>query len=152
MITIEVDPVYSQLVAPEIVKHAAQTTLTQQSVVDADIAVVLTGDDQIQTLNRNFLGKDTPTDVLSFPASEKDPETGRLYLGDIIISVPKAETQAKVGGHSLQAEVSLLVVHGVLHLIGFDHASKAEKTIMWTAQNAILLQLGISPLIIHDDT
>lgn len=152
MITIEIDPVYFQLVSPEIVERAAQTTLTQQSAPDADLAIVLTGDDQIQALDRNFLGKDTPTDVLSFPASETDPETGRLYLGDIVISVPRAENQAAAGGHSLKAEVSLLVVHGVLHLIGYDHAEAVGKNIMWAAQKEILVELGISPMIIHDKT
>jgi probable rRNA maturation factor len=151
MITIEVDPLYRKLVSPGIVERAAKATLTQQSAPDADLAIVLTGDDQIRTLDRNFLGKDTPTDVLSFPASETDPETGRLYLGDIVISVPMAEAQAAVGGHSLEAEVSLLVVHGVLHLIGYDHAEAEEKNLMWGAQKAILLRLDMSPMIIHEE-
>jgi probable rRNA maturation factor len=151
MITIEVDPQYRKLVSPGIVERAAKATLTQQSALDADLAIVLTGDDQIRTLDRNYLGKDTPTDVLSFPASETDPETGRLYLGDIVISVPMAEAQAAVGGHSLEAEVSLLVVHGVLHLIGYDHAETEEKNLMWEAQKAILLRLDVSPMIIDEE-
>ena len=66
--------------------------------VDADITIVLTDDAQLHELNREFLGVDAPTDVLSFPSDEVDPETGSQYLGDIIISIPRAAQQAQVGG------------------------------------------------------
>ena len=134
---------------PEILERAANATLLQQSAPDADLTLVLTGDTQIQSLDRDFLGKDEPTDVLSFPSSEMDPETGRRYLGDIIISVPRAEAQSIAAGHSLEAELSLLVVHGVLHLLGHDHAGPEEKTNMWAAQSEVLTRLGISPTIVH---
>ena len=74
-----------------------------------------------------YLGIDGPTDVLSFPASEMDPETGVHYIGDILISIPRAQAQADAAGHPLEAEVQLLVVHGVLHLLGHDHAQAEEK-------------------------
>ena len=135
---------------PEILVRAANATLLQQSAPDADLTLVLTGDAQIQSLDRDFLGKDAPTDVLSFPASETDPETGRRYLGDIIISVPRAEAQSIAAGHSLKAELSLLVVHGVLHLLGHDHARVEEKARMWAAQSEALTRLGISSTIVHE--
>ncbi|MDP2777432.1 MAG: rRNA maturation RNase YbeY, partial [Anaerolineales bacterium] len=88
---------------------------------NADITIVLTDDAQLHELNRDYLGVDAPTDVLSFPASESDPETGSTYLGDILISIPRAAQQAQAAGHPVDAEVQLLVVHAVLHLLGYDH-------------------------------
>jgi probable rRNA maturation factor len=89
--------------------------------------------------------------VLSFPASETDPETGARYLGDILISLPRAQTQADAAGHSLEAEVQLLVVHGVLHLIGHDHAETEEKARMWKAQAEILENLGLGQIQIREE-
>jgi probable rRNA maturation factor len=150
MINIEIDPEFSRLFPPAILERAAAAALNQQSAPDADLTIVLTGDKQIQTLDNNFLGKDAPTDVLSFPASETDPETGRLYLGDVIISVPRAEAQSVTGGHSLESELSLLVIHGILHLLGHDHAKADEKARMWAAQSDILMRLNIAPTIVHE--
>lgn len=81
-------------------------------------AVRFVDDDEMRRLNREFRGIDAPTDVLSFPGDET-PE-GR-YLGDVAISVPRAEQQAADRGHSLEKEVRLLVLHGVLHCLGYDH-------------------------------
>ena len=135
---------------PDILERAAKAALLQQSAPDADLTLVLTGDAQLQALDRDFLGKDSPTDVLSFPAFETDPETGRPYLGDIIISVPRAESQSIAAGHPLESELSLLVVHGVLHLLGHNHAEAEERTRMWAAQSEILTRLGIPPTIVHE--
>ncbi len=143
MITIEIPP--SILIEPEIVEWAAAAALNHQVVEDdADLTIVLTDDEQLQDLNREFRDIDAPTDVLSFPASESDPETGRRYLGDVLISVQRAEEQAAAGGHALEAELQLLVVHGVLHLLGHDHAEDKEKLRMWAAQAQILARLGLS--------
>ncbi len=150
MINIEIIPDFRRVFMPEILERAARAALLQQSAPDADLTLVLTGDTQVQALDRDFLGKDAPTDVLSFPASETDPETGRRYLGDIVISVPRAEAHSIAAGHSLDAELSLLVVHGVLHLLGHDHAVAEEKTRMWAAQSEVLTRLGISPTIVHE--
>ena len=150
MINIEIIPDFRRVFMPDILERAAKATLLQQSAPDADLTLVLTSDAQIQTLDRDFLGKDAPTDVLSFPAFETDPETGRCYLGDIIISVPRAEAQAIAAGHPLESELSLLVVHGVLHLLGHNHSAAEEKTRMWAAQSEILTRLGIPPTIVHE--
>lgn len=149
MINIEIIPEFRRVFTPDILERAAKTALLQQSAPDADLTLVLTGDTQVQVLDRDFLGKDAPTDVLSFPARETDPETGRRYLGDIIISVPRAEAQSIAAGHSLEAELSLLVVHGVLHLLGHDHSGAEEKARMWAAQSEVLTRLGIPPTIVH---
>ena len=150
MIYIEIIPDFRRVFMPDILERAANAALLQQSSPVSDLTLVLTGDAQIQSLDRDFLGKDAPTDVLSFPSSETDPETGRRYLGDIIISVPRAEAQSIAAGHSLEAELSLLVVHGVLHLLGHDHASLEGKARMWIAQSEALTRLGISPTIVHE--
>ena len=148
MITVESD-VADQLASAKIIKRAGQAALTHQSA-EGDITVVLTDDDSLQELNREYLGVDAPTDVLSFPASETDPETGARYLGDILISIPRADEQAKSANHPLESEVQLLVVHGVLHLLGYDHAEPEEKTKMWKAQIEILESLGLSGIVIQE--
>jgi probable rRNA maturation factor len=117
---------------------------------DADMTIVLTDDEQLQELNRDYLGIDAPTDVLSFPAAEADPETGVPYLGDILISIPRARQQAESAGHSVEAEVQLLVVHGTLHLLGHDHAEVEEKARMWKAQAEVMSKLGLSHIKIQD--
>ena len=136
-------------IAPEILERAALAVLAHQSI-DGDLTIVLTDDGQLRGLNRNYLDIDAPTDVLSFPASETDPETARRYLGDILISVQRAGEQASAAGHPLDAEVQLLTVHGTLHLLGFDHAGVAEKKRMWKAQAEVLARLGLSEIEIRD--
>ena len=89
--------------------------------------------------------------MLSFPASEPDPETGSRYLGDILISIPYARKGARQAGNSLEAEVQLLVVHGVLHLLGHDHAKPKEKAKMWKAQREVLESLGLGDVQIREE-
>ena len=109
-----------------------------------EVTVLLTDDDQLKTLNKEYRGIDKPTDVLSFEAGDTMPgmTDDDPYLGDIVISVPTAERQAKQGGHSLKSELQLLTVHGTLHLLGFDHEEPEEKDRMWWTQASILAQLG----------
>jgi probable rRNA maturation factor len=148
MIHIEPHPDFLDI---ELLESAARTTLEQQSAPDDDITIVLTDDDQLRELNLDYLGIDAPTDVLSFPASESDPETGARYLGDILISVHRAAQQAQAAGHSLQAEAQLLVVHGTLHLLGHNHADAEQKARMWVAQAEVLKRLGLSHIKIYDE-
>lgn len=136
----------------DLLERAAQATLEHESQsLEGELSIILTNDARLHELNLNYLGVDAPTDVLSFPASETDPETGARYIGDILISMPRAQTQAEVAGHPLEAEVQLLVVHGVLHLLGHDHAEPEEKTRMWKAQADILERLGLSTIEIRED-
>jgi probable rRNA maturation factor len=126
----------------EIVRQAAASTLADQAQVrGTGCTVLLTGDEQIRALNRDFLEQDKSTDVLSFPAGEATPGL-ETYLGDIAISVPTARRQARSAGHNLDAELQLLTVHAVLHLLGYDHASADEQAAMWSAQARILAKLG----------
>jgi len=151
MIHIKTNPSIQQTVPIELLRGTALTALEQQSAsVDMDLTIVLTNDDKIRELNRDYLGLDNPTDVLSFPAKEIDPETGVPYLGDILISLPRATEQARIAGHTLEAEAQLLVVHGILHLLGHDHAEAEEKAKMWTAQAEVLERLGLGAIKIQD--
>lgn len=116
----------------------------------ADMTIVLTDDRQLHELNLDYLNVDSPTDVLSFPAGEVDPETESLYLGDIAISIPRAMQQAQNGGHPVEAEAQLLVVHGTLHLLGYDHSTDEEKAVMWAEQAKVLERLGLSRITIQE--
>jgi probable rRNA maturation factor len=156
MIYIEVKQDFSDVA---LLEHAARLTLDTSvplsdgfdfALASADMTIVLTDDAQLHELNREYLGVDAPTDVLSFPASESDPETGTPYLGDILISIPRAKQQAEASGHSVEDEVQLLVVHGTLHLLGHDHAEAAEKARMWKAQAEVMSALGLSHVKIQD--
>lgn len=120
------------------------TTLDDQGVsIDYDLSLVLDHDERIRELNLEFLGQDKPTDVLAFPAQHVDPDSGNPYLGDVIISFPRAQAQAEEAGHSVSAELCLLTVHGILHLLGHDHDQPETKAKMWHAQNQILAGLGV---------
>ncbi len=132
----------------EALETAAHTTLQLATVASrVELTIVLTDDAQIRQLNDQLLGLDAPTDVLSFPAGELDPDTEEMYLGDVVISVPRAQAQAAAGGHPYLEEMQLLVVHGVLHLLGHDHGELDEKQRMWALQRKALAELGcqISP-------
>lgn len=92
----------------------------------AEVVVSFVGPRTIQALNKKYRHKNRPTDVLSFAMKEKGPD-GKFYLGDIIICLDVAKKQAKKHGHSLQREVEILVIHGFLHLLGFEHFEGMEE-------------------------
>lgn len=108
-----------------------------------DVTIFLTDDQHISELNQRWMDKIGPTDVLSFPSDEIDIDTGNQYLGDIILSVETTAEQALNNGHKIEEECQLLVVHGMLHLLGFDHYTEEEKTEMWDHQRKILTDLGL---------
>jgi len=131
-------------VEKSILLHAAQLTLESQQVIRrSDMSIVIGDEALLKSLNQKYRQVDTSTDVLSFPANEPDPDTHTLYLGDVVVSLAKAQEQALLGGHPLVEELQLLVVHGTLHLLGFDHLSPADKKRMQARQDEILRQLGL---------
>ncbi|MCX6065705.1 MAG: rRNA maturation RNase YbeY [Chloroflexi bacterium] len=134
----------------DLAENAASLALKHQSAAGVDLTIVLSDDAQLHELNRQWMNVDAPTDVLSFPSDEIDPETGSRYQGDILISVERAAEQAKAAGHTVEAEVQLLVIHGVLHLMGHDHATADEKAKMWQAQAEILGQLGLADIQVRE--
>jgi rRNA maturation RNase YbeY len=92
-----------------------------------DLAIKVSGDRELRRLNRRFLGEDHATDVLSFPSGER---ATRAHLGDIVISWPAVIRQAAEFGHPVESELGLLVVHGLLHVLGWDHATAGEEVEM----------------------
>lgn len=122
-------------------RRAAERTLSVTDTPSGELTVVLAGEEEVRSLNRRFSGLDRATDVLSFPSGVVDPDTARVYHGDVVIAVPVARRQAARAGHSLAEEVQLLVIHGVLHLRGFDHGGSAERRRMWSIQRSIQADL-----------
>jgi probable rRNA maturation factor len=115
------------------------------ALIPCSLTLAFVGDEELRDLNREFRSVYRTTDVLSFSSKTLDPESGIRYLGDVVISVPTAKSQAAHAGHELSQELDLLVVHGVLHLLGFDHDTRSRKTRMWQIQNEILRKGRIQP-------
>lgn len=127
---------------------------------EAEVNVLLTDNEGIREINREYRKMDSPTDVLSFPMTDYEapsqfdflencendcfnPETGELILGDIVLSVDKIKEQAYNYGHAEKRELAFLVAHSMLHLFGYDHESKEEAAVMEAKQNEILNKLNI---------
>ena len=145
MIHIQIDKEYESIVKPSELRQAAKEAGSSCGLPkDMDFTIVITGDDQIRSLNTKYRKVNAPTDVLSFHAGEIDPETGKDYLGDVIISYPRAVQQSHDADHATGVELSLLVIHGVLHLAGYDHVEAEEKRLMFALQNGILNRLNLS--------
>lgn len=107
--------------------------------------MLLTDDAGIQELNRAYRGQDRPTDVLSFSQREGDPMPGEEnLLGDIVVSIERAREQADRFGHSQEREVGFLAVHGLLHLLGYDHEEPDEEAVMMQLAEDILSQVGLT--------
>ena len=144
----------------EIIRDVAEAGLAYEGCpYEAEVNVVLTGDEEIWQVNREYRQVDRPTDVLSFPMLEYEtpsdfdhvedmyadcfnPETGELMLGDIMISVDRAQEQAEKYGHSITRELAFLVAHSMLHLCGYDHMEEEERLDMERRQREILESRG----------
>ncbi|MCH7587675.1 MAG: rRNA maturation RNase YbeY [Chloroflexi bacterium] len=120
-----------------------EKTLSTIKAQPGSLSIALVDDSVIQDLNLRYRGFDWPTDVLAFHDGETDLESGVMYFGDVIISIPTARMQADSGGHSLESELALLTIHGVLHLMGYDHQQEEEAALMGDMQADILHQLGL---------
>ena len=130
------------------VTKAAEMVGELYGVENGEVSVTLTDNAYIHTLNRQYRGIDRPTDVLSFALKEsEEPEIdGGLdvnVLGDLIISVERAEEQAADYGHSVRREMAFLTVHGMLHLLGYDHMEDEERAEMEAEQRFVMDKLGI---------
>lgn len=144
----------------KIIKEIVEESLDyEQCPYEAEVNVVLTDNEEIREINREYRDVDDATDVLSFPMIEYEspsnfdhvedegedcfnPETGELMLGDIMISVEKVEEQAEKYGHSETRELAFLVAHSMLHLCGYDHMEEEERLVMEKKQNEILERRG----------
>lgn len=128
------------------VEALAESCLEALGKSDHELSILLTDDARIQELNSEYRGKDAPTDVLSFGQMEGEPFASPVpMLGDLVISLETAQRQADAMGHPLAAEVRVLMVHGVLHLLGHDHIEPGERTEMAAAEDALLGRLPSVP-------
>lgn len=165
---LEIDEEYQTGVDSVRLAAVVNATLARLRVENADLSIVVTNDETVRTLNRDYRGIDAPTDVLSFPAQEEadasDGETSgeivaappqipddlrtaiERQLGDVVIAYPYASRQAAHFGNSASDEILLLAVHGTLHLLGVDHATPNEEAAMWALQEEILAEYGVEGL------
>lgn len=140
-----------------LIRKVIRTALEAEGVdFPCEVDVLLTDDTRIHEINREMRQVDRPTDVLSFPefdltpgelpgAEDADPGTGLVPLGDMVISMEHVAAQAKEYGHTRHRELSYLVVHSALHLLGYDHLDEGpQKAQMRAREEAILAQLGIT--------
>jgi probable rRNA maturation factor len=156
-IEIQVGEAFRTHVRTDILHQAALATLSHERIEGpCELCVLVSGDSELHELNLQYRGVDAPTDVLAFPYEnfphESSEEQGESfvrmpdlprYLGDVVISYRRAEAQALEAGHNVETELQLLVVHGVLHLLGYDDTVEERRALMWTAQAEILRDLGV---------
>jgi probable rRNA maturation factor len=122
----------------KLIELGVQSTLNALRREDVDVTVRLTNDEELKDLNHHFRGVQGTTDVLSFNQDYINPETQKYYLGDIIISKERALEQSKDKENTFDEECLLLVIHGTLHLLGYDHYQPEDKEVMWKLQETIL--------------
>lgn len=145
----------------EIIQKVVEECLDfEECPYEAEVNILLTNNEEIHQINREYRDIDSPTDVLSFPNIDYEcpgnfsnleesteayfnPDTGELFLGDIVISVEKAVSQAQEYGHSLEREIAFLVAHSMFHLFGYDHMIEEERTLMEDKQRKVLNNLNI---------
>jgi probable rRNA maturation factor len=147
-VDIQTAPRFAGKVDAELLRRITAEALRREGVEGkVALSVVITDDEAVRELNQQFRDVDAPTDVLAFGSGEGgDFVTAPgepVYLGDVVISCPRAVAQAEEYGHSINRELALLAVHGVLHLLGYDHVDEAERMEMWTRQNEILGSLAL---------
>lgn len=124
--------------------QAAFAAAGKPSGAPAEAAIVLTDDAEIRALNGRWRGQDKATNVLSFPLDEDAPEEGALALGDVVLAFETIAGEAKERGLSIEAHAVHLAVHGVLHLLGYDHETDADATTMETLESRVLTGLGLA--------
>jgi len=125
----------------EINQYNLVSKFTRASILldieDMELTIVFETNNEMQTLNNKFRKVNKPTDVLSFESDLINPETGKKILGDIIVSAEKAISQAKTAGHTVEHEILILVIHGILHLLKYDHVNREDETIMYKKQREV---------------
>lgn len=144
-----------------LIEKAIKSSLDYESFnKPVEISMIITDNHGIQEINRQYRNIDSPTDILSFPMLDFDedydyegevetgiedvnPESGEVVLGDIVLSIEKAFEQAEEYGHSLYREIAFLIVHSVLHLLGYDHIEEKDRLIMREKEEAILMSMDL---------
>ena len=131
-----------RLAVDELIRLVESVLKQEKQPTGVSLTLVITDDQHIRALNRDFRGVDRSTDVLAFGDAE-DVEfvtaaSAPPYLGDVVVSYSAASAQAAERGYPVEKELALLVVHGVLHLLGYGHSSESERQLMWARQEEIL--------------
>jgi probable rRNA maturation factor len=144
-VLVSIDPAFGARIAADWLTGIARITLEMERAPSCQLSVVVTGDEEIRELNREFAGEDHSTDVLSFSLREGEAfvapdDTDRL--GEVIVSFETAERQADEAGHHVEDEIAHLLVHGVLHILGYDHAKPPDENRMRAHERSILSELG----------
>lgn len=147
-VLVSIEPRFGKHVAADWLAAIVRLTLEMEKAGACQVGLVITGDEQIRALNRDYAGEDHATDVLSFSLREGEPfvapdEVSRL--GEIVVSYETAMRQANEGSHEVDEEIAHLLVHGVLHLLGFDHANVEDETKMRARERRVLGELSIEP-------
>ncbi len=140
MIEIEVEDEAWTRALPDVVALAEQAALAAAQGDDGEIAILLTSDEAVRDLNARFRGRDAATNVLSFPA----PATAGGQLGDIALAFGVCATEAREQGKPLAHHLSHLVIHGVLHLLGYDHQAEGEAERMEALERTLLAGMNIA--------
>lgn len=134
----------------QLIEKCTAAALAEEEIEDdAEVSVTLVDNARIREMNAEFREIDRETDVLSFPLGDEegfevDPDTDAILLGDIVISLEKARTQAEEYGHSFRREVAFLITHSLFHLLGYDHMTEDEEKEMFAKQEKVLQKLGIT--------
>lgn len=149
LITVQVESLFEDKVDADALHRLAMHVLKSEGApTPLEVGVVVTTDDEVHALNRQYLGHDYQTDVISFGMAEEGseefvtPEERPQYLGDVVISYDRAAEQAPEYGHGTEREVATLLVHGLLHLLGYDDATDAEREKMHERQDALVRDFG----------
>ncbi len=158
MLTIEIINEQAEAIGEEseaLIRKCLQAAADAEEV-SGEVVVTLVDDARIHELNKQYRGVDRPTDVLSFAMNETGEDEPEIFfdeaeadevpnmLGDIVISIPRAQQQAQEYGHSFERELGFLAVHGFLHLLGYDHGTEAEEKEMFSRQEAVLQSIGLT--------
>ncbi|MBI2855292.1 MAG: rRNA maturation RNase YbeY [Chloroflexi bacterium] len=156
-VDVQVFPPFARRVTKTWLRSVAQKALQfDNSPTPLSISLVIADDDTVRDLNRRYRGYDETTDVLAFPLQEigEDGHHGAddfpvipsetSELGEIVVSYPQAARQAREGKKPIRSELALLVVHGILHLLGYDHAETEEERVMWAKQDEILATVSLT--------
>lgn len=149
-INILVDEGVEAGVEPSWLEDVAQRVLAAEKAdAKTEVGIVVTGQEMVQQLNRSYRGKDEPTDVLAFSTREEADgpsfifaPDGLLHLGEVIISYPQALVQAEEHSHPLKRELSILLIHGLLHLLGYDHEESDARRKMQAREKELLSLIG----------
>jgi len=151
-VNVLIDEEFAQHISSDWLRNIAEQVLTLQGVsAETEVGLVITSQERVQALNENYLGKDTPTDVLAFhmqadveePSPFVLPPDGVNHLGEVIISYPQAAMQANEQGHPVSKEIAILTIHGILHLLGYEDRTPQLRQRMITREQEILSRIKL---------